>query len=263
MNAAVLTLLVASSAAELAVFPVVKTEAGDISADAVHARVEAIATQRAGIEVVSRSQFLTTPRETIRALGDCALEAACLARVARAFTARYLVVVIANTTVQPPLVGTLLIDVDEQKLVHRSLGDSTLPPLRRVDEQMDDALDAAGFERLARLTVRAEPADANVLVDTAARRDADGTFWVAPGDVILEVRRDGFESQQRTLVATPGGEQSVDVELSRQSSLLASPWLWIGVGVAVAAGVGAAVLVTQHEPAECACVGPADCPPGC
>jgi hypothetical protein len=262
VNTAVFTLLVAS-ASELAVFPVVKTEAGDISADAVHAHVEAIATRRAGIEVVSRSQFLTTPRETIRALGDCAIEAACLARVARAFTARYLVVVIANTTVDPPLVGTLLIDVDEQKLVHRSLGDGELPPLRRVDKQVDDALDAAGFERLARLTVRAEPEDADIQVTTAARRDADGTFWVAPGDVTLDVRREGFEPEQRTLVAAPGGDQSVEIQLSRDASVLTSPWLWIGVGVAVAAGVGAAVFVSRQDPAECACVGPADCPPGC
>lgn len=263
MNPALLFLVLSASPAELAVFPVVKTETGTLSADTVHARVETLAKRRAGIDVVSRSAFLTTSRDTIRALGDCALESQCLARVARAFTARYLVVVVVNTTVEPPLVATLLVDVDAQKLVHRSLEDGGQGLLARLDLQVDGALDAAGLDRLARLTVRTEPPDARVQVSRPARRDADGTLWVASGDVRLAVQRDGFEPEQRALSLTPGADQTVDIRLDRESSILASPWLWIGVAAVVAAGASAAFVVGENDRAVCACVGPTDCPPGC
>ncbi len=263
MIATLLAGLVAATTPEVAVFPVVKAKVGEVTADDVHARVEAIASKRAGLSIVSRTTFLTTPREVIRQLGDCALEAECLARGARAFTARYLVVVVANTALEPPLVATLLIDVDEQKLIHRAVGGAPDTPIfARIEDQLDAALDTAGFARLARLTVQAEPRDATVEVPASVRRDADGVFWVAPGDVELDIKRVGYESEHRSIALAPGGAETIAVELNAEGSILSSPWLWIGVGVVIAAGVSVAVVATQ-TPGECACVGDVACPPGC
>lgn len=264
MIATLLAGLVASATPQAAVFPVVKAPLGEFTADDVHARVESIAAARAGLSIVSRTAFLTTPREVTRQLGDCALEAECLARVARAFTARYLVVVVANTSLEPPLVATLIIDVDEQKLLHRAVGREPDPALlTRIEAQLEAAFDAAGFARLAKITVVAEPEDATVDIPTSVRRDDEGVFWVAPGDVELEVKRAGYETEHRALTLDSGGAQTIDVRLNPEGSVLSSPWLWLGVGVAVAAGVGAAVFVTRSDPAECVCVGDAACPPGC
>ncbi|MEQ8277851.1 MAG: hypothetical protein RMA76_21475 [Deltaproteobacteria bacterium] len=256
--------LLAATAPQIAVFPVVKASFGEVTADGVHERVEATVAARAGVSVMSRTTFLTTPRDVVNRLRDCALEAECLAREARNFSARYLVVVIANTTVQPPIVGTLLIDVDEQKLVHRAVGGKEGAPLDRIALQVDEALDRAHFVRLSRLSIRADPADATVRLVPAVRRDVDGTFWVNPGEVQIEVQRKGYEPDRRALQLAPGESQTLEVRLQEASSVLASPWLWIGVGAAVAASVGAAVVITQSGAGvDCACVGEGMCPPGC
>lgn len=264
MIATLLAGLLATATPQAAVFPVVKARLKEVTADDVHARVEAIAARRAGLSIVSRTAFLTTPNEVIRQLGDCALEAECLARAARSFTARYLIVVVANTELDPPLVATLLIDVDEQKLVHRAVGGEPNKPLSaRIEEQVDAALDAAAFVRLARLTIQAEPRDSTIEVPGSVRREADGIFWVAPGDIQLDVKRVGYETEHRSIALAPGSTETIDVALSPEASVFASPWLWLGVGAVVAAGIGAAVYATRPGADECACVGDIACPPGC
>ena len=83
----------------------------------------------------------------------------------------------------------------------------------RLQSAASEAITVDMTARTGQLTVAALPADATVYVDGRARGTGTTTMNLSSAPHRLEVRRDGYQSYERTVTPRPGYPQTIQVRL--------------------------------------------------
>ena len=75
-----------------------------------------------------------------------------------------------------------------------------------------------------------------------------------PGAVRAAITLEGYETQALEVLLERGKTTSANVELRKEESILASPWIWIGAAGLVAAGAITAVAIATAPSLGCVCL---------
>jgi hypothetical protein len=196
------------------------------------------------------------PETEVDRLVDCFLtdDEGCAGRIAAtAGTDKLLFVMVqlgetdAGTSVQ--LTGWLFAsDGGVLAAERRGCEDCRVETLTRACEELAAAL----FKATATggtLRIASSPAGARVLVDGQPVGVTPLDYKVAPGEHTLSLDLDGFELETRTVVATSGATQPVDITMrARTPQRSMVPWLVIGAGAAAVIAGGILFAMDEDNP---------------
>ena len=246
----------------LAVLPVLLDADAVADVDEVFDAVRTAAHLRTGLRPMTVGEYyFHGGQELAKRSLACGPDPACIARELRPMDARLGLLVLVNGELEPPLVSLILLDAQQGEVVGEWAGrvaGGRGAVRATVVSRSSALLDAQGFLQSGRLRVRAQPAQAALMVDDAVPPDlgtAD-TFTLPPGPHRLVATAAGHAPRALEVQVRPAEVTDVDLALTPEASVLSSPWLWVGAGV-LAAGVAAsvAVVATRGQDAPpCACV---------
>lgn len=114
----------------------------------------------------------------------------------------------------------------------------------RVDAEL------APKKNTATLSVRTEPAGANVLVDGVAVGRAPLKTKLDPGAHRVVLRATGYEEEVVDVSMRRGERRDVDVDLRKSSTIFGSFWFWAGAAVVVGATAATVIIVTREPEAS-------------
>lgn len=267
-------LLVASIAAaqtgyadRLAVLPIV-TEGrhGNATLSSIFDDVAAASSRRLGLRLISYEEMFAVSQEGLGAsVIECGPDSRCIASKLRTFNARMGLIVILTFDLDPPVINVQLLDTDEQKLIAETSGELASNAISSgIRAKTEEVLAAAGFPLASRIVVEVQPPDARVRLEGGVEPDKGTTnvFTLAAGNYRVIGELEGFETSSADTAVESGQTVHVELQLSKASSIVSSPWLWIGVAAGAAAiAAGIAVGATRRvERCLCVTVGGMGCP---
>lgn len=264
--------------ARVAVVPVVVAPEDPPSGASILEAVARAARHRLELALISEEEtFATGSGDLADRVRDCGADVPCAAAELARLGVPYVLVVVVNTQLVPPLAGARLIDTRAGRLVAESVERVEPRPgapasrghgalLEGVTIRAAEVFDGGGYRVLARLTVRASPPEAVVHLASSERGDLEdrgagdlvrptaGVALVPPGRWRVVATAGDRSSEVVDVELGPGEERTVELSVPPETDLLASPWFWVGVGALIAAGVGAAVVLTAPADGRVICV---------
>lgn len=244
----------------VAVVPVV-VNGSDVRVSRLVAEIQAAATLRAGVRLLSMEDLFVAGGETaLTAVKACGSDQSCVSERLRSVGASVGLLVVLNASSSSPILGLRLFDThSDQVLVVRttplaSLDDSLYTELRKLAEGV---LDEAGYEQGAKLTVRVDPVSARVNV--GGRREPElgssAIFYLPPGEYPVQASLEGYESVETQVSLLRGEQRELDLTLEKDGSFVSSPWFWVTMGLLVGGAAAAtAIVMTSGSDQYCFCI---------
>ena len=250
----------APTVSTVAIVPVV-VGGSEVRVSRLVSEIQAAAALRSGVKLLSMEDLFVAGGEVaMNAVKSCGSDQACVSERLRSVGASAGLLVVLSSASSSPILGLRLFDThSDQVLVVRTV------PLTGIDDSLygqlrtlaEGVLDAAGFEKGAKLTVRVDPISARV--EVAGRRESDSgaasIFYLPPGEYPIQASLEGYESLDTRVSLLRGEQRELDLVLEKDGSFLSSPWFWVTMGLLVGGAAAAtAIVMTSGSDQYCFCV---------
>ncbi len=189
---------------------------------------------------------------------DCGPVDACIASRMRYFDARMGLVVIVDSSLNPPLLNLRLLDTDSGKLLADKIVEAQagreLPA--QVSNYAGELFDVSGHPKIGRLLVTPSPGKTKISFVGVGPQPKPGQlrFELSPGQYQIKAQAEDYLPQTHQVNVLLGQEQHLELTLEQEQVWWKSPWFWgISGATLVAGAVTSAVLLSQDQ-SPCVCL---------
>lgn len=198
-------------------------------------------------------------------LQDCRGIAACYSRLVGSVDARYLVVISARAVNDIVVLGTRMIDLDQQivsgKAIGRIKADQVL--LDNLEAQLKKTVPEILWDPYGSISLRVQQSGAQVRLNGAPLGSSplQTIEKLLPGEYTIGITLDGHVHEESKFTVVKNQELQLKFNLKPKSGPFSQWWFWTSLAALAVSGIGAGIFLSQQgPPVFCSSPDPNACP---